>query len=184
MGQTSETWGDASLWEGHNTLEQGVSRCQPRWTGWFDGQGPPDSWVPFRALPPCDLGRVTAPRQPQTCFPVPFALQPEKGACGSPRGAPRPGGVIAGIQTTVVYWPAKLRDSGRAVIFRLQFWDCGEAALRKFDHILPVSQTGQGLDQASCPRGRPGLGAATWAQPAPQRASRLHLRGLNHLPQP
>ncbi|XP_074831717.1 ciliogenesis and planar polarity effector 2 isoform X3 [Carettochelys insculpta] len=43
-----------------------------------------------------------------------------------------------GIQTTMVYWPAKLRDSGRALIFRLHFWDCGEAALRKFDHILPA----------------------------------------------
>ncbi|KAH1175615.1 hypothetical protein KIL84_022140 [Mauremys mutica] len=45
-----------------------------------------------------------------------------------------------GIQLTTVYWPAKLRDSGRALIFRFHFWDCGEAALKKFDHILPVSQ--------------------------------------------
>ncbi|XP_014375213.1 REM2- and Rab-like small GTPase 1 isoform X2 [Alligator sinensis] len=45
---------------------------------------------------------------------------------------------VFGIQTTVVYWPAKQGESGRAVIFRLQFWDCGEAALRKFDHILPA----------------------------------------------
>ncbi|XP_067422322.1 ciliogenesis and planar polarity effector 2 [Emydura macquarii macquarii] len=43
-----------------------------------------------------------------------------------------------GIQTTTVYWPAKLRDSGRALIFRFHFWDCGEAALKKFDHILPA----------------------------------------------
>ncbi|XP_037737145.1 ciliogenesis and planar polarity effector 2 isoform X1 [Chelonia mydas] len=43
-----------------------------------------------------------------------------------------------GIQKTTVYWPAKLRDSGRALIFRFHFWDCGEAALKKFDHILPA----------------------------------------------
>uniref|UniRef100_A0A8C7XN87 Ciliogenesis and planar polarity effector 2 n=1 Tax=Oryzias sinensis TaxID=183150 RepID=A0A8C7XN87_9TELE len=43
-----------------------------------------------------------------------------------------------GIETTVVYWPAKLRDSGRVLFFRLQLWDCGENALRRFDHLLPV----------------------------------------------
>uniref|UniRef100_A0A3P9I917 Ciliogenesis and planar polarity effector 2 n=1 Tax=Oryzias latipes TaxID=8090 RepID=A0A3P9I917_ORYLA len=42
-----------------------------------------------------------------------------------------------GIETTVVYWPAKLRDSGRVLFFRLQLWDCGENALRRFDHLLP-----------------------------------------------
>ncbi|XP_069467209.1 ciliogenesis and planar polarity effector 2 [Ambystoma mexicanum] len=43
-----------------------------------------------------------------------------------------------GIQTTSVYWPVKLRSSERVVIFKLQFWDCGEATLKKFDHILPA----------------------------------------------
>nr|XP_014344013.1 PREDICTED: REM2- and Rab-like small GTPase 1 isoform X1 [Latimeria chalumnae] len=43
-----------------------------------------------------------------------------------------------GIQTTVTYWPVKLRDSERVIMFRFQFWDCGEAALKKFDHILPA----------------------------------------------
>ncbi|TKS71305.1 REM2- and [Collichthys lucidus] len=42
-----------------------------------------------------------------------------------------------GIETTVVYWPAKLRESGRVLFFRLQLWDCGENALRRFDHLLP-----------------------------------------------
>uniref|UniRef100_A0A3P9LI99 Ciliogenesis and planar polarity effector 2 n=1 Tax=Oryzias latipes TaxID=8090 RepID=A0A3P9LI99_ORYLA len=42
-----------------------------------------------------------------------------------------------GIETTVVYWPAKLRDSGRVLFFRLQLWDCGENAMRRFDHLLP-----------------------------------------------
>nr|XP_046239423.1 ciliogenesis and planar polarity effector 2 [Scatophagus argus] len=42
-----------------------------------------------------------------------------------------------GIETTVVYWPVKLRESGRVIFFRLQLWDCGENALRRFDHLLP-----------------------------------------------
>lgn len=45
---------------------------------------------------------------------------------------------VEGIQTTVVYWPVKLRESGKVLFFRLQFWDCGENALRRFDHLLPV----------------------------------------------
>ncbi|KAM6435459.1 ciliogenesis and planar polarity effector 2 [Liasis olivaceus] len=44
----------------------------------------------------------------------------------------------AGIQTTVLFWPARLRESGRALFFRLCFWDCGEAALRRFGHLLPA----------------------------------------------
>ncbi|XP_061457637.1 ciliogenesis and planar polarity effector 2 isoform X2 [Rhineura floridana] len=43
-----------------------------------------------------------------------------------------------GIQTTTVYWPAKLRESGKALFFKFSFWDCGEAVLKKFDHILPA----------------------------------------------
>ncbi|XP_024126998.1 ciliogenesis and planar polarity effector 2 [Oryzias melastigma] len=42
-----------------------------------------------------------------------------------------------GIETTVVYWPVRLRDGGRVLFFRLQLWDCGENALRRFDHLLP-----------------------------------------------
>ncbi|KAH0619386.1 hypothetical protein JD844_025947 [Phrynosoma platyrhinos] len=43
----------------------------------------------------------------------------------------------AGIQTTAVFWPAKLQESGKALFFKFSFWDCGEAVLKKFDHILP-----------------------------------------------
>ncbi|XP_068598429.1 ciliogenesis and planar polarity effector 2 [Brachionichthys hirsutus] len=43
-----------------------------------------------------------------------------------------------GIETTVVYWPVKLRESGKVLFFRLQLWDCGENALRRFDHFLPA----------------------------------------------
>ncbi|KAK9528996.1 hypothetical protein VZT92_013117 [Zoarces viviparus] len=41
-----------------------------------------------------------------------------------------------GIETTVVYWPVKLRENGRVLFFRLQLWDCGENTLRRFDHLL------------------------------------------------
>ncbi|KAM8796345.1 ciliogenesis and planar polarity effector 2 [Eudromia elegans] len=43
-----------------------------------------------------------------------------------------------GIQATSVYWAAKARRSGRPLLVRLDLWDCGEAALRKFEHILPA----------------------------------------------
>ncbi|XP_036388080.1 ciliogenesis and planar polarity effector 2 [Megalops cyprinoides] len=42
-----------------------------------------------------------------------------------------------GIETTVVFWPVKLRENGRVLFLRLQLWDCGENALRRFDHLLP-----------------------------------------------
>ncbi|XP_040279151.1 ciliogenesis and planar polarity effector 2 isoform X1 [Bufo bufo] len=43
-----------------------------------------------------------------------------------------------GIQTSCVFWPVRPRDSDRPIIFAFQFWDCGESALKKFDHILPA----------------------------------------------
>ncbi|XP_006642172.2 ciliogenesis and planar polarity effector 2 isoform X1 [Lepisosteus oculatus] len=43
-----------------------------------------------------------------------------------------------GVQTTVVFWPVKLRENGRVLFFRLQLWDCGENTLRRFDHLLPA----------------------------------------------
>ncbi|XP_066493205.1 ciliogenesis and planar polarity effector 2 [Tiliqua scincoides] len=43
-----------------------------------------------------------------------------------------------GIQTTTVHWPVKLRESGKPLFFKFSFWDCGEAVLKKFDHILPA----------------------------------------------
>ncbi|XP_072046638.1 ciliogenesis and planar polarity effector 2-like [Amphiura filiformis] len=47
-----------------------------------------------------------------------------------------------GIVTSVAYWPAKLKESGKIVLFKLQFWDAGENAIKKFDHILPACQDG------------------------------------------
>ncbi|XP_066462421.1 ciliogenesis and planar polarity effector 2 isoform X1 [Eleutherodactylus coqui] len=43
-----------------------------------------------------------------------------------------------GIQTSSTYWPVRPRDSERPIIFAFHFWDCGESALKKFDHILPA----------------------------------------------
>lgn len=40
----------------------------------------------------------------------------------------------------MVFWPAKLQASDRVVMFCFEFWDCGESALKKFDHMLPVSR--------------------------------------------
>ncbi|XP_064599239.1 ciliogenesis and planar polarity effector 2-like [Liolophura sinensis] len=43
-----------------------------------------------------------------------------------------------GIQTSLVYWPAKIIHLNKVVMFQLQFWDAGENALKKFDHVLPA----------------------------------------------
>jgi len=43
-----------------------------------------------------------------------------------------------GIQTSVVYWPAKLKESQKVAMLKFQFWDCGEHAIRKYDHLLPA----------------------------------------------
>jgi GTPase SAR1 family protein len=46
--------------------------------------------------------------------------------------------LYSGIQTSVLRWPCKIVNIDRVVIFKLNFWDAGESAVRKFDHILPV----------------------------------------------
>ncbi|XP_069040101.1 ciliogenesis and planar polarity effector 2 isoform X2 [Lepisosteus oculatus] len=58
-----------------------------------------------------------------------------------------------GVQTTVVFWPVKLRENGRVLFFRLQLWDCGENTLRRFDHLLPActEQADAVLSSHSCP---------------------------------
>ncbi|XP_039421881.1 ciliogenesis and planar polarity effector 2 isoform X2 [Corvus cornix cornix] len=43
-----------------------------------------------------------------------------------------------GIEATTLFWPAKPRASGRPVLFQLHLWDCGDGALRKFEHLLPA----------------------------------------------
>lgn len=46
-----------------------------------------------------------------------------------------------GIETTVVFWPVRLKESGRVLFFRFELWDCGESAMRRFDHMLLVSSS-------------------------------------------
>lgn len=55
-----------------------------------------------------------------------------------------------GIETTLVYWPVKLKKSGKVLFFRLQLWDCGENALRRFDHLLPVSTKKHSTETDPC----------------------------------
>lgn len=45
-----------------------------------------------------------------------------------------------GIVTSVAYWPGKLVETNQVVLFKLHFWDAGENAIKKYDHILPACQ--------------------------------------------
>uniref|UniRef100_A0A8C5JEN3 Ciliogenesis and planar polarity effector 2 n=1 Tax=Junco hyemalis TaxID=40217 RepID=A0A8C5JEN3_JUNHY len=45
---------------------------------------------------------------------------------------------VFGIEATTLFWPAKPRGSGRPVLFQLHLWDCGDGALKKFEHLLPA----------------------------------------------
>ena len=49
-----------------------------------------------------------------------------------------PPGETPGVRVTTVYWPAKINRS-HIFLFQLDFWDCGETASKKYNHILPVS---------------------------------------------
>ncbi|ELT97637.1 hypothetical protein CAPTEDRAFT_179477 [Capitella teleta] len=53
-------------------------------------------------------------------------------------GIPKHHTETAGIQTSVVRWPCKINSLDRVVVFKLQLWDAGESALKKFDHVLPA----------------------------------------------
>lgn len=61
-----------------------------------------------------------------------------------------------GIEVSTLFWPAVPLGSERPVLFQLRFWDCGESALRKFEHLLPVSwgQTWGGMWGAEVGDGR------------------------------
>ena len=56
-------------------------------------------------------------------------------ACGK---ANESGSESAGIATTIIHWPARLKSSGQIMFFQLHFWDAAENTLKKFDHILPA----------------------------------------------
>lgn len=45
-----------------------------------------------------------------------------------------------GIQTSVTYWPAKLKGAGsnnEIAVLKLELWDASEKSVCKFDHVLP-----------------------------------------------
>lgn len=42
-----------------------------------------------------------------------------------------------GIRKTTVFWPVKIWD--KVVLFKLHFWDTSENSIKKYNHILPVS---------------------------------------------
>lgn len=56
-------------------------------------------------------------------------------ACGDPGES---GSESAGIATTILHWPVRLKSSGQIMFFQLHFWDVAENTLKKFDHILPA----------------------------------------------
>ncbi|KAL8601904.1 hypothetical protein ACOMHN_020639 [Nucella lapillus] len=47
-----------------------------------------------------------------------------------------------GLQTSRVYWPGKIKQLGKTVLFNLQLFDAGETSLKRYDHILPACQEG------------------------------------------
>jgi len=49
-------------------------------------------------------------------------------------------GESPGVRTTQVYWPARV--AGKLLLFRLQLWDAGDAAVRKYGHVYPVCREG------------------------------------------
>ncbi|OXB64412.1 hypothetical protein ASZ78_009995 [Callipepla squamata] len=75
--------------------------------------------------------------------PVPPTHRETLGTEGTPRGWGVLGGTVGavgcrGIEVSTLFWPAIPLGSERPVLFQLQFWDCGESALRKFEHLLPA----------------------------------------------
>ncbi|PVD35461.1 hypothetical protein C0Q70_02424 [Pomacea canaliculata] len=47
-----------------------------------------------------------------------------------------------GLQTNVLHWPARIRQVGRTVLFKIHLLDAGETVLKRYDHILPDCQKG------------------------------------------
>lgn len=129
-----------------------------------DGLGGHAGGDPRAPHPPRDPGYVAGDgRHTRTAPPMsPGGDHP----CGC-RVPPTPG-----IEATTVYWPAKLRTSGRPVIFQLQFWDCGDGALKKFEHLLPVSQGGTGGTDSREGDTEDTLSSVWWS-PLPPPASTL-----------
>ncbi|KAK7093380.1 ciliogenesis and planar polarity effector 2-like [Littorina saxatilis] len=47
-----------------------------------------------------------------------------------------------GLQTSNLYWPGKIKHLGKTVLFNIHLFDAGEAALKRYDHILPACKDG------------------------------------------
>lgn len=47
-----------------------------------------------------------------------------------------------GLQTSTVYWPERIQHLGKNVLFNIQFFDAGETAMKRYDHILPACKDG------------------------------------------
>ncbi|XP_064326734.1 ciliogenesis and planar polarity effector 2 isoform X2 [Phalacrocorax carbo] len=117
-------------------------RCD-QGAGWPRGHAPSDI-IP-RRKPPQGGGGFPAPPGFGGHMAVQGGSVLEPGWLLSPAGRPYLDSILQknqrrvfGIEVTTVYWPAKLRASGRPVIFQLHFWDCGDGALKKFEHLLPA----------------------------------------------
>ena len=42
-----------------------------------------------------------------------------------------------GIETSVVYWPVRIVETGRTYLFKITFWDVGESNLNSYNYLLP-----------------------------------------------
>lgn len=49
-------------------------------------------------------------------------------------------GESPGVRSTIVYWPARVQ--GKLVLFKLNIWDAGDSAVRKYGHVYPVCKEG------------------------------------------
>jgi len=42
-----------------------------------------------------------------------------------------------GIETSTVYWPVRILDSGKNILFKITFWDAGESHSNSYNYLLP-----------------------------------------------
>jgi len=52
----------------------------------------------------------------------------------------RQAGESPGLRVTTVYWPAKIHKN--ILLFKLNIWDCGEGAVKKYGHLFPACKEG------------------------------------------
>jgi len=52
----------------------------------------------------------------------------------------RQSGESPGLRVTTTYWPAKIQKN--IVLFKLNIWDCGEGAVKKYGHLFPACKEG------------------------------------------